>query len=162
MLHKISQRMVSISIIVILSLIHVSYGTIDLNNITAGLIVKCQNLPVGKQKNGTIRNRAMKLNNSYGIVMDQTTQLNKNNETEVRLKWIGDETVKLGIKSKYLSIPYKYVIHQYVQNDPNTITMVKVLHNQLISDPTNYVIVWPQPITDPNLLFQIAFLVYPV
>ena len=79
--------------------------------------------------------------------MDPPIQNNSLNRKEVRLKWIGNETIKLGIKLKYLSIPSKLVIHQYQRGVWNSVAITKVLHNQLLSDPNNFVIVWPAPST---------------
>ena len=119
---------------------------ITINDVYPGQILRCKQLKIDKQTNATIRDRAKLMDGWYGIVMNPATRVNrKSNRWEVRLKWICDETIQLGIKPKHLSIPSKLMIHQFEKGDHDSLAVAKVLYNQLKSNPNNAVFVWPSP-----------------
>ena len=58
-------------------------------------------LNLKKQQNETLRHIAQCLNNSFGVVMNPSSRIRRN-RPEIRLEWIGNRSIKAGIKLKYL------------------------------------------------------------
>ena len=62
------------------------------------------------------------MNNSFGIVMGPSVRMRRNRK-EVRLQWIGDKSIRAGIKLKYLqtAVPNIYIHRLKCDDDsPNS------------------------------------------
>ena len=85
--------------------IHIVSG-MKLSDVHSGAIVRCMNLkPQGDPLKQSL---VEKVNNSFAVVMCPPFNRDK---VRVRLHWIGDPSVRVGIKAKYLSSVPKIIIH---------------------------------------------------
>ena len=104
---------------------------------TSGRLVRTVNLRPEKRNNSrvqqNVQSRARMMSNSFGIIMDPPTQVNTKNATEVRVRWIGNDSVKLGINPRYLRLSPQMVIHVIPFDEANAID-AKVLWKSLDRD----------------------------
>ena len=103
-----------------LAFLSVSWGTHSMSSLVIsvaeairpsiryGDILEISNLKT--QQNKSLQHIAECMNNSVGIVMNPPTRTRRNRK-EVRLEWIGDKSIKAGIKLKYLqkAVPSIYI-----------------------------------------------------
>ena len=71
-----------------------------------GAIVHCENLK--SQKNPLLQSLVDKFNNSFALILDPPF---KRDRVRVRLQWMGNASVRVGIKAKYLSPTPKIIFH---------------------------------------------------
>ena len=62
-----------------------------------GSIVQIKNLKPERRNNSTVRQRARMMSHSFGIIMNPPIQINTQNAKEVRVRWIGNDSIVLGI-----------------------------------------------------------------
>ena len=96
-------------------------------------IVVIANLKPEKRKNSIVEQRARMMSNSLGIIMDPSIQINSKNAREVRVRWIGNDSITLGINPKYLSRAPGIVIHD-IPIHQETVIDVQVLIESLEKD----------------------------
>ena len=66
------------------------------------------------QQNESLQHIAKCMNDSFGIVMNPPVRMRKNRK-EVRLEWIGDRSIKAGIKLKYVNKAFPNIyIHRLI------------------------------------------------
>ena len=106
-----------------------------------GIAVKIKNLKPEGRNNSHVKQRARMMSYSFGFIMDPPIQINSKNAREVRVRWMGNESITLGINPKYLCRIPKIVIHD-IPVYQDTIIDSDALVQSLEKDP-NKVVVFP-------------------
>lgn len=101
-----------------------------------GALVFCKKLKGQKQEEKRRLNRRVeKMSNSFAIILNPPTNPEGSPEGDrVNIEWLGDgsNTVKIGVKSKYLRpVPHLY-IHSFVDYDSGLLKRYK-LHSELLT-----------------------------
>ena len=112
-----------------------------LSEIHSGAVVRCANLKA--QHNPLLQSWVKKMNNSFAVILYPPL---KRDRVRVRLQWIGDPAVCIGIKAKYLFPVSKIIIHggpfnRIIEEQDIGWTWkdVRYLWKKWANDPTNTV-----------------------
>ena len=94
-------------------------------------IVIIKNLKPETRNHSIVQQRARMMSNSIGVIMDRAIQINTKNATEVRVRWIGNDSVTLGINPKYLQQFPQIIIHSLPHDEPTNVVDIITLFKSL-------------------------------
>ena len=99
-------------------------GKIKLNRseLTPGTIVRCIDLKAETRNNSIVQQRARMMSSSFGIIMDPPIRISSKNATEARCRWIGNDSITLGINPRYLLPFRKLFIHNLHYDADNAVS----------------------------------------
>ena len=80
------------------------------------------------------------MNNSWAKVISILNDT-RNDKGQVGLSWLGDESVTIAVKPKYLRPVSKLTLHLPEHDD----VVMQLLVNRLSSDSNNRIIIYPYP-----------------
>ena len=124
-------------------------------------------LNLKKQQNKSLQRIAKCMNDSFGIVMNPFARTRRN-RTEIRLEWIGNRSIKAGIKIKYLGKAFPNIYIHQLFGDFNHLPgweYVNGIYLKLIDQNDGYNIILNQIGTYPticNYPFTSESLVFPI
>lgn len=128
---------------------------------TAGQMVLCRHLK--KQQNANLHRIAKAMNNSFAVIMDPAM----NQRGQINIASLDDETLRVAVKPKYLKRIPRLCVHNMVHSKQSAVHL-RLLWDEIRSDPTNHVLVFLFPVTSwmkletntPNLVYTDTDLPY--